>query len=360
MWNTTPVWLDWSKCSPCRATTSNRSSTDRARRSSDSRWSVATRCFSAPSSGEEPAARPVVVAVGQELQSQERVSGPAPAQIELDRVGRPLAGSVADHDEVDGEPTERPRLGQPLADPLGRLADQPGVRGIGREPAAEVALSAGAPEHLIVGRQQLDAAVRPSPELHAGAEQLLAEDPLLDDSAVRPRTSPHRHPSAPWPTRAAWPVPARRSRARRSASGSVADPGQVDQGVAGTGHALVGLDDHLADATAGRRACRRSLADRRPGCAGSRHRAGAAPPHSANSRRHPLFVPRSASRGSAPYIGMPRTQGEVTFELGGVVRQQVAVLAVRVSAPRSWPAVVAAPAASRSAAGPRSRRWTTT
>ena len=55
MWNTMPACRDWSKCSPCRATTSNRSPTESARSSSASRWSVATRCFSAPSGGEEAA-----------------------------------------------------------------------------------------------------------------------------------------------------------------------------------------------------------------------------------------------------------------------------------------------------------------
>ena len=30
MWNTTPVWRDWSKCRPCRTTTSKRSSDGQA------------------------------------------------------------------------------------------------------------------------------------------------------------------------------------------------------------------------------------------------------------------------------------------------------------------------------------------
>ena len=49
MWKTTPTCRDWSKCSPCRATMSKRSSVLSARRRCDSRWSVATRCFSCPS-----------------------------------------------------------------------------------------------------------------------------------------------------------------------------------------------------------------------------------------------------------------------------------------------------------------------
>ena len=48
MWKTTPVWRAWSKCNLCRTAMSNRSSIVRPRRSSSSRWSVATRCFSRP------------------------------------------------------------------------------------------------------------------------------------------------------------------------------------------------------------------------------------------------------------------------------------------------------------------------
>ena len=42
--------------------------------------------------GEEPPACAVIAAVGEELQGQERVGGPALAQVELDRVRRPRAG----------------------------------------------------------------------------------------------------------------------------------------------------------------------------------------------------------------------------------------------------------------------------
>ena len=80
--------------------------------------------------------------------------------------------SSSDHDEVDGEPTEDTELGQPLGDGEGVLGDHPRVRGIGREHAAEIALAAGAAQHLVVGRQSLDRPVGQHPELDAGAEQL--------------------------------------------------------------------------------------------------------------------------------------------------------------------------------------------
>ena len=50
--------------------------------------------------------------------------------------------------------------------------------------AAEVALAAGAAEQLVVRGQELDRAVGPGPQLHARAEQLLADDALLHDPAV--------------------------------------------------------------------------------------------------------------------------------------------------------------------------------
>ena len=212
------------------------------------------------------------------------------------------------------------------ADPLGRFADQPGVGGIGRELAAEIALSGGASEHLIVGRQQLDAAVRPSPELHTGTEQLLAQDPLLHDPTVGLELGHvviHRHLGrlelhGPYPHVDLGPT----IRLRQ-----VADPGQVDQGVAGTGHALVGLDDHLTDRGPGDEHVADRVTDRRQAVQvldPERMRdlaVGEQPPAAA-------LGPEVGQPGICPVHRDAETQGEITFELGGVVRQQVAVLAV--------------------------------
>ena len=43
------------------------------------------------------------------------------AQVQLDRVRRPLARGVPHHDEVDREPPDHPFARQPLADRLGPL-----------------------------------------------------------------------------------------------------------------------------------------------------------------------------------------------------------------------------------------------
>ena len=110
--------------------------------------------------------------------------GAALAQVELDRVRRPRAVLVSDDDEVDGEPAEHAEPGQPLGDRCGVLGDHPGVGGVGREDAAQVALPAGSAEQLVVRREQLDRAVRQRAELDARAAQLFAEQSLLDDAAA--------------------------------------------------------------------------------------------------------------------------------------------------------------------------------
>ena len=95
-----------------------------------------------------------------------------------------LAGAVTDHHEVECEPAERALSGQPFADGDGRLADQPRIGGIGGEDAAEVALPAGTAQQLIMSGQQFQTPIWKYPELDARAEQLLTDDPLLDDPAV--------------------------------------------------------------------------------------------------------------------------------------------------------------------------------
>ena len=76
-----------------------------------------------PAGCQEQRGRRVVAAVGEELQGEERVGGPALAQVELDGVRRPRAVGAADHDEVDREPAERALVGQPPPDRLGVLGD---------------------------------------------------------------------------------------------------------------------------------------------------------------------------------------------------------------------------------------------
>src|SRR5215213_1341302 len=100
--------------------------------------------------GEEPPAGAVVASIGEKLQRQERMGGPTFAKVEFDCVRRPAARWVLDNHEVDREAAENAGRCPPMADPLGRFADQPGILLICREHAAEIALSAGAAKKLIV------------------------------------------------------------------------------------------------------------------------------------------------------------------------------------------------------------------
>ena len=71
----------------------------------------------------------VVRPVGQKLQREERVRRSALAQVDLDRIWRPIAGYFA-HDEVDRESAEHTLTGQPLPD------DRSLAGGRGRAPVA--------------------------------------------------------------------------------------------------------------------------------------------------------------------------------------------------------------------------------
>ena len=133
---------------------------------------------------EVPARLRVIAAAGEELQRQERMGGAALAEVELDRVCGPVAGGIPDDDEVDREPTEHAFPRKAFADRHGRLADQSRVGRVSGKQAAQIALAAGSTEQLIMRRQQFDPAAREHPQLHAGAEELLADDPLLDDAAI--------------------------------------------------------------------------------------------------------------------------------------------------------------------------------
>ena len=111
------------------------------------------------------------------------MGGAALAEVELDRVGLPLAGVVLHGHEVDREATQHALVGQAPPDGQGGLGDLAGVRRIGGEHAPEVLLPAGPAEQLVVGRQQLDRAVGQDPHLHARAGQRRAGDALLHDAA---------------------------------------------------------------------------------------------------------------------------------------------------------------------------------
>src|SRR5215218_1103749 len=100
--------------------------------------------------GEEPPAGAVVASIGEELQRQERMGGPTFAKVEFDCVRRPAARRVLDNHEVDREAAENTGRCQPMADTLGRFADQPGILRICREDAAEIALSTGAAKQLMM------------------------------------------------------------------------------------------------------------------------------------------------------------------------------------------------------------------
>ena len=134
--------------------------------------------------GERPRGH-VIGPAGQQRERCERVCRAALAQVELDGVGIPAATVAAHGDEVDRRAADHARGGQAPSDLLGQLGDLPRVGGLGREAAAEVALAAGATEQLVVGRDDLDLSGRADLQLRARAADLGADDPLLDDPAVR-------------------------------------------------------------------------------------------------------------------------------------------------------------------------------
>src|SRR6478736_898883 len=135
MWKTTPGWRAWSKCSPCRATMSNRSSIVSARRLPDSRWSVATRCFSTPSRVRN---RPVLPSY------------------------RPPVRNCSVRNGC-------------VVPPLRRLSSIAYDVHVPAESRAE---------HLVVGGQQLDLPARRDAKLNAGTSQLDPGHELLDDAAA--------------------------------------------------------------------------------------------------------------------------------------------------------------------------------
>src|SRR5262249_52985583 len=131
-------------------------------------------------SGEHTGLR-IVGAVGQELKREEGVRRSTLPEVELDRVRIPR--SVTPHrDEVDCEAPEHALTRESLAD-LDRLADDcRRIRLVGGEAASEVALAARSAQQLVMSGENLEPAERRDPELHARAAELVADDPLLDNS----------------------------------------------------------------------------------------------------------------------------------------------------------------------------------
>ena len=205
-----------------------------------------------------------------------------------------------------------------------------------------------------MGGQELDLAERRHAQLDARASQLLASDPLLDDSALlaeRPDVA----------------VIGRALRTRDSASERLAPisaasphvPGrreapEVDERVSFARDSLVQLHQHLLEP---RPLARISDYRRRrgPSCdSAPPARADALRPRSAKSRRQPLFVPKWRCLRVAPYNGIPSSRARsrsksVTFRVrGGRDRD-------RRSSSVSAQAGAVGRGASRSATGPSRR-----
>src|SRR5215203_7480958 len=97
-----------------------------------------------------------------------------------------------------------------------------------------------------MSRQELHAPVGTCPQLDTRTAQLLADNALLDDAAILLELG---HVRLKWHLRRLQlhgPHPSTDRRTSR-AVGNFGDSNQVDQGVASTRDAFVGLDDHLAD-----------------------------------------------------------------------------------------------------------------
>ena len=305
MWKTTPTCRDWSKCSPCLATMSNRSDGDQSAQlvgleviGRHQVLLVAARCH-------EQRSRRVVATVGEELQREERVSRATLAEVELDRVGRPPSASVADDDEVDREAAQRALLREPVADGIGVPVIARGVLAARGEHAAEIALTAGATRAAGRGSRAAPRHRRAGP----GAARSGCGSP--------PRRSAPRRcplPRRTWPGRRRGASPGDSSSIARSrsvtAARSSADPGAGSPPSRTT--ALPAPETPSLSLTmalsiwVARRRIRRSAS-----AISSRVRRFSTPSGwgtsiSANSRRQPVLEPSGASRGSAPYIGISR------------------------------------------------------
>ena len=276
--------------------------------------------------GEERRGR-VVGAVGEELEREERMRGPALAQVELDRVRAPGSAAVPRDDEVDGEPPEHALARQPPADLLGLRADRAGVAEVGREAAAEVALAARPAEQLVVRREQLDVAERRHAELHARAAELGAGDALLDDAASSARGSRGRRRGSISLVLERHRADAlERARLRSLGAPGGGQAGEVDERVPPPGDAVVELDERARPRPACAARRRTSASTTSSTLAESSKPIGCGTPSSRNSRRQPVLVPSGKKRGSAPYIGMPsvsaRSRSSVVVAYGHEVAQR--------------------------------------
>src|SRR5262249_28050116 len=124
----------------------------------------------------------LVGGVGQSLEGEVGGRRAAAAEVDLDCVRPPRPFSVANGDEIDGEPSDRSLSGQSAAQLKCVAGDLEGIAGVSGEPAASERESVRPSEDLVMGREHLDLACRACAELHAWAAVLVASDPLLDDS----------------------------------------------------------------------------------------------------------------------------------------------------------------------------------
>ena len=208
-----------------------------------------------------------------------------------------------------------------------RLGDERGVRRVGGEDAAEVGLPARAAEQLVVGREQLDRPVRRGPHLDARAGQGRPGDPLLDDAATLlegGQVGVHgRSRSSPAPSPAPVRAPRQPRRGRRMRAGRAGRRGRcrIRRRPRSSSRSPPSA---WAAAAASPRARRRGRRPWRRSSAPTGHRT----PSCSNIRRQPVLLPRSASRGSAPYIGMPRLSATSRSSDGRVVGDEVAACRV--------------------------------
>ena len=209
-------------------------------------------------------------------------------------------------DEVDGEAADHAFASETFADHLCLGADRRRVREVGGEAAAEVALSARPAEHLVVGRQQLDVARRCDPQLHAGAAELDAGDAFLDDAAAARRACRGMSSSGV------------SGRSNCICAQACDDPGCARRGSPGAGRprrstsALPSPETPSLSLTMtlGHRAAARLIATTASAtssrCAGSRARADGGHPPRRTAAGIRSWCRGATSRGSAPYIGIPR------------------------------------------------------
>ena len=190
------------------------------------------------------------------------------------------------------------------------------VAGIGREPAAQVHLTVGAADDLVVGGEDPDAAAGEHVELHARAGEPVAIDELLDDAAGGEIVE----------------VPLRQRRDRRHAcaatvSGSPSAPRNATIGVAVAGTAVVVLDDHATGVgSPGADVLDRGeyIVDVADVLASDRHR-------DADGREEPparALERQRAQLGGVPLIGTPSatataTSSSVTFH-GSIIADAIA------------------------------------